>query len=63
MFIYDKNSVKLLKIERNIFTDMLEILKVTQKTFTKRISRECTSLAMQLEGTMLSSSTVTTNIK
>ena len=56
-------KIQLSKIEKSIFSDMLEILKVTQKTFTKRTSKERTFLVMQPgEGTVLSSATVITNI-
>ena len=56
-------KIQLSKIEESIFSDMLEILKVTQKTFTKRTSKERTFLVMQPgEGTVLSSATVITNI-
>ena len=42
---------------------MLESLNVTQNTFTKRLSKECTSLTMQLRKcTMFFRSTITTNI-
>lgn len=42
---------------------MLESLNVTQNTFTKRLSKERTSLTMQLRKcTMFSKSTITTNI-
>ena len=52
-----------LKTKGNIFSDMLESLNVTQNTFTKRLSKERTSLTMQLRKcTMFSKSTITTNI-
>ena len=45
-FIHDKNLVTFLKIKGNSFSDMPEILKVTQKTFTERMSKECTCPAV-----------------